>query len=59
MHHVTPDALRWPFHVLKRDVTAGVDGMTWAEYANGLEERLLDLHRRVQTGRVERRRSGG
>ena len=24
--------------------------MTWAEYAEGLEERLLDLHRRVQTG---------
>ena len=24
--------------------------MTWGEYAEGLEERLLDLHRRVQTG---------
>ena len=50
LHHVTPDALRWAFHALKRDAAAGVDGMTWAEYADGLEERLLDLHRRVQTG---------
>ena len=24
--------------------------MTWAEYAEGLDERLLDLHRRVQSG---------
>ena len=24
--------------------------MTWALYAEGLEERLLDLHRRVQSG---------
>ncbi|MCY4591130.1 MAG: group II intron reverse transcriptase/maturase [Alphaproteobacteria bacterium] len=42
--------MRWAFHALKRDAAAGVDGMTWAEYAEGLEERLLDLHRRVQSG---------
>ena len=41
LHHVTPDALRWAFHALKRDAAAGVDGMTWALYAEGLEERLL------------------
>ena len=50
LHHVTPDALRWAFHAIKRDAAAGVDGMTWAKYAEGLEERLFDLHRRVQTG---------
>ena len=50
LHHVTPDALRWAFHALKRDAAAGVDGMTWAEYAAGLDERLLALHRRVQSG---------
>ena len=50
LHHVTPDALRWAFHALKRDAAAGVDDMTWALYAEGLEERLLDLHRRVQSG---------
>ena len=31
LHHVTPEALRWAFHALKRDAAAGVDGMTWAE----------------------------
>ena len=50
LHHVTPDALGWAFHALKRDAAAGVDGMTWRMYAQGLEERLLDLHRRVHTG---------
>ncbi len=50
LHHVTPDTLRWAFHAIKRDAAAGVDGMTWAKYAEGLEERLLDLHRRVQSG---------
>ncbi len=50
LHHVTPDALRWAFHAIKRDAAVGVDGMTWAEYAEGLEGRLLDLHRRVQSG---------
>ena len=50
LHHVTPDALRWAFLTLKRDAAAGVDGMTWDEYAEGLEGRLLDLHRRVQSG---------
>ena len=41
---------RCAFHAIKRDAAAGADGMTWAEYADGLEERLLDLHRRVQSG---------
>ena len=50
LHHVTPDALRWAFFELKKNAAAGVDGMTWAEYAEGLEGRLLDLHRRVRSG---------
>ena len=41
---------RCAFHAIKRDAAAGADGMTWAEYADGLEGRLLDLHRRVQSG---------
>ena len=28
----------------------GVDGMTWKEYAVGLEDRWVDLHDRVQRG---------
>ena len=50
LHHVTPEALKAGYHALRRDAATGVDGMTWKAYGEGLEERLLDLHRRVQAG---------
>ena len=37
--------------MLKRDAAAGVDEMTWREYQEGLNGRLIDLHERVQSGR--------
>ena len=49
-HHITPDALHRAFHALRRDAAAGVDGITWDMYGEGLEERLLDLHRRLHRG---------
>ena len=50
LHHITPEALGEAYHALKRDAAPGVDGMTWREYGDGLEERLLDLHARVRRG---------
>jgi len=50
LHHVTVDLLRDSFYALKRQAAPGVDGVTWQEYEDGLEDRLVDLHRRVQTG---------
>ena len=50
MHHVTLDALRCAFFDLKKSASAGVDGLTWREYEDGLEGRLLDLHGRVHSG---------
>ena len=50
LHHITPEALGEAYHALKRDAAPGVDGMTWREYGDGLEERLLDLHTRVRRG---------
>jgi RNA-directed DNA polymerase len=50
LHHITVDLLRQSFFALKRKAAAGIDGMTWDGYGDGLEERLLDLHRRVQSG---------
>lgn len=50
LHHVTPELLRESFHALKREAAPGVDGMTWSEYATGLEDRLRDLHGRVHRG---------
>lgn len=50
LHHVTVDRLRGSFFALKRQAAAGVDGVTWQEYREGLEERLADLHARVHRG---------
>ena len=50
LHHITVDALRKAYGELKRWAAPGVDGMRWKEYAVGLEDRLVDLHDRVQRG---------
>jgi RNA-directed DNA polymerase len=50
LHHINVDVLCWAFLQLRKDASSGVDKMTWADYAKGLEERLTDLHRRVHTG---------
>jgi RNA-directed DNA polymerase len=50
LHHVTPELLRESFDALKRKAAPGVDGVTWEEYAIGLEDRLKDLHSRVHRG---------
>jgi hypothetical protein len=49
-HHVTPALLRDSFFALKRKAAPGVEGVTWQEYATGLEDRLKDLHGRVHRG---------
>ena len=51
MHHVTVDLLRAGYSALKHNAAAGVDDVTWHEYGEGLEDRLTDLHKRVQSGR--------
>ena len=50
LHHLTVDLLRESFYALKRKAAPGVDGVTWSEYATGLEDRLIDLHSRVHRG---------
>ena len=50
LHHLTVDLLRESFHSLKREAAPGVDGVTWQEYEDGLEDRLIDLHGRVHRG---------
>ena len=50
LHHVTVDVLHDAFHSLRKDAAAGVDGVTWEGYADGLEGRLADLHGRVHRG---------
>lgn len=50
LHHVTVDLLRDSFLHLQRNSAPGVDGVTWKEYEQGLEGRLIDLHGRVHRG---------
>ena len=50
LHHVNIDLLRSSYYSLKRRAAAGVDGVTWQEYGDGLEERLADLHGRIHRG---------
>src|SRR5579864_5712003 len=50
LHHLTVELLRESFYSLKRKAAPGVDGVTWQEYENGLEDRLTDLHDRVHRG---------
>src|SRR5205823_2098536 len=50
LHHLSINLLRDSFHALKRQASPGVDGVTWQEYAIGLEDRIRDLHSRVHRG---------
>ena len=50
LHHATVDLLRESFYALKRHAAPGVDGQTWQQYEANLEEKLVDLHRRVHVG---------
>ena len=50
LHHVTVDLLSESFFALKREASPGIDGVTWEQYKEGLEERLRALHERVHWG---------
>jgi group II intron reverse transcriptase/maturase len=50
LHHVDVELLGAAFSWLKRDAAPGIDGVTWKEYEQNLEENLIDLHARVHRG---------
>jgi RNA-directed DNA polymerase len=47
MHLVDVDLLREAYFWLKRDAATGVDGVSWEQYGEGLEVRLVELHGRI------------
>lgn len=49
-HHLTLDLLIASFLDLKRHAAPGVDDMTWSDYAKDYEDRIIDLHKRLQRG---------
>jgi len=57
LHHVNVDRLRTAVLALKRDAAPGVDGVTWEQYAEHLEEKLRDLHGRLHRGTYRARPS--
>jgi RNA-directed DNA polymerase len=50
LHHISVERLEAAFYELKTDAAAGVDGLTWRDYEQGLEHKLVDLHARVHRG---------
>ena len=50
-HLLTPQALEEAFRGLRKDASAGVDGVTYAEYQANAPERIAALHDRLQSGR--------
>jgi RNA-directed DNA polymerase len=47
---MTDDALQEAFESLRKDASAGVDGVTYAEYAGAVRENLEQLHDRLKQG---------
>jgi len=50
LHHVGVDRLREAYRAIRPGAAAGVDGVTWRDYGQHLEENLRDLHARVHRG---------
>src|ERR1700759_836681 len=49
-HHISVETLEAAFYELKRDAAAGVDRQTWKDYEADLDDKIEDLHERVQRG---------
>jgi RNA-directed DNA polymerase len=50
LHHLTVEVLRESYFALQRKAAPGVDGMTWKQYGEGLDDRLTRLHSRIHSG---------
>jgi RNA-directed DNA polymerase len=50
LHHIDVELLGSAYGWLRKEASAGVDGVTWADYGEGLEDKLTDLHARIHRG---------
>ena len=57
LHHVDPDRLRAAYWALQPKAAPGVDGVTWEDYGQNLEDNLQDLRQRVHRGSYRARPS--
>jgi group II intron reverse transcriptase/maturase len=57
LHHISVEQLHVAYRSLNRKAAVGVDAVSWAEYGEGLEERLVELHDQIHGGRYRARPS--
>jgi RNA-directed DNA polymerase len=50
LHHVTVERLTQAYAKTRKQAKPGVDGVTWDEYGEGLEEKIRELHGRIHRG---------
>jgi group II intron reverse transcriptase/maturase len=50
LHHINKDCLLEAFFNLKKSAAVGVDGVTWHDYEQDLEDNIADLHDRIHRG---------
>lgn len=50
LHHVTIERLERAYAETRKTAAAGIDGVTWSEYGEGLEEKIRELHGRIHRG---------
>jgi len=51
LHHITNKRLHAAYLSLNPKAAAGVDDVTWQEYGEGIDERLIILHDQIHSGR--------
>ena len=56
-HHVTLERLREAYYAIKREAAPGIDGVTWQQYGEQLEENLRGLYARLRRGSYRARPS--
>lgn len=49
-HHISIELLHESFYSIKKNVSAGVDGLKWEQYEVELHGNIADLHRRLHRG---------
>jgi len=57
LHHVTVERLEGAYRAIRPGAAPGVDGVTWGDYGQELEENLRGLHARVHRGAYRARPS--
>lgn len=50
LNHIRVPLLKEAYQRLRKDAASGVDGVTWEEYGERLDERLVDLQDRIHRG---------